>query len=115
MPYAPQKEFGASTESDADELKRVLLEGNPYFLAVTFAVSILHSLFDVLAFKNDIGFWRNKKSVEGLSVRTVVINCFCQVRTLDLLLTRILLVLSWLLPGSSLGIRVHVPALLCTC
>lgn len=75
-----QKEFGASNDGDADELKRVLLEGNPYFLAITFVVSLLHSVFDVLAFKNDIGFWRNKKSVEGLSVRTVVINCFCQVR-----------------------------------
>lgn len=66
-------------DGESDELKRVLLEGNPIFLAITFAVSMLHSVFDVLAFKNDIGFWRNKKSVEGLSVRTVGINCFCQV------------------------------------
>ena len=58
----------------------MLLEGNPYFLAVTVFVSVLHSVFDMLAFKNDIGFWRNKKSVEGLSVRTVGINCACQVR-----------------------------------
>ena len=57
----------------------MLLEGNPYFLAVTVFVSVLHSVFDMLAFKNDIGFWRNKKSVEGLSVRTVGINCACQV------------------------------------
>ena len=58
----------------------MLLEGNPYFLALTFAVSLLHSVFDVLAFKNDIGFWKGKKNVEGLSVRTILINCFCQVR-----------------------------------
>ena len=58
----------------------MLLEGNPYFLAVTVFVSLLHSVFDMLAFKNDIGFWRNKKSVEGLSVRTVGINCACQAR-----------------------------------
>ena len=57
----------------------MLLEGNPYFLAITFFVSILHSVFDMLAFKNDIGFWRGKKNVEGLSVRTVAINCVCQV------------------------------------
>ena len=55
------------------------MEGNPYFLGITFFVSILHSVFDMLAFKNDIGFWRGKKNVEGLSVRTVGINCVCQV------------------------------------
>lgn len=79
---AVQRDMGMQADGESDELKRVLLEGNPIFLAITFAVSMLHSVFDVLAFKNDIGFWRNKKSVEGLSVRTVGINCFCQVRTL---------------------------------
>ena len=79
MRCAAQRSFGAQADGESDELKRVLLEGNPYFLAVTVFVSILHSVFDMLAFKNDIGFWRNKKSVEGLSVRTVGINCACQV------------------------------------
>lgn len=32
--------------------QRVFLEGNPYLLAVTMAVSVLHSFFDMLAFKN---------------------------------------------------------------
>ena len=66
-------------DGESDELKRVLLEGNPIFLGLTFFVSLLHSVFDFFAFKNDIGFWKNKKSVEGLSVRTIGINCFCQV------------------------------------
>ncbi|KAK9812617.1 hypothetical protein WJX72_000698 [[Myrmecia] bisecta] len=73
-----QKNFGAMADGESDEFKRVLIEGNPYLLALTFAVSLLHSVFDMLAFKNDIGFWKNKKSVEGLSVRTILINCFCQ-------------------------------------
>ena len=68
-------------EGESDEFKRVLLEGNPIFLALTCAVSLLHSVFDFFAFKNDIGFWKNKKSVEGLSVRTIAINCFCQVQS----------------------------------
>ena len=75
-----QRDFGAQADGESDELKRVLLEGNPYFLGITFFVSILHSVFDMLAFKNDIGFWKGKKNVEGLSVRTVGINCVCQVR-----------------------------------
>jgi hypothetical protein len=32
--------------------QRVFLEGNPYLLAVTMAVSLLHTVFDFLAFKN---------------------------------------------------------------
>ena len=56
----------------------MLLEGNPVLLVVTGAVSLLHTVFDMLAFKNDIGFWRQNKSMEGLSARTVVFNAACQ-------------------------------------
>ena len=31
-------------EGDTDEFKRVLLEGNPFFLGLTFCVSMLHSV-----------------------------------------------------------------------
>lgn len=74
-----QQSWGAMGDGESDEFKRVLLEGNPIFLGLTFFVSLLHSVFDFFAFKNDIGFWKNKKSVEGLSVRSIAINCFCQV------------------------------------
>ena len=79
-PHGAQKNMGAMADGESDEFKRILLEGNPVLLAVTFAVSLLHSVFDMLAFKNDIGFWKNKKNVEGLSVRTILINCVCQAR-----------------------------------
>jgi len=36
-------------------------------------------LFDMLAFKNDVAFWKENKSLEGLSLRTIVINTFFQV------------------------------------
>ncbi|KAK4394288.1 Cleft lip and palate transmembrane protein 1 [Sesamum angolense] len=55
---------------------RVFLEGNPYLLAVTMVVSVLHSIFDFLAFKNDIQFWNKNKSMEGLSAKSVVVNFF---------------------------------------
>lgn len=32
--------------------QRVFLEGNPYLLGITMVVSMLHSVFDFLAFKN---------------------------------------------------------------
>ncbi|XP_063235819.1 putative lipid scramblase CLPTM1 isoform X2 [Bacillus rossius redtenbacheri] len=69
---------GLAEESDEDQdtLKEALLETSPYLLALTVAVSILHNVFELLAFKNDIQFWNNRKSLEGLSVRSVFFNVF---------------------------------------
>ena len=78
--FQVQQSWGAMNDGEPDELKRVLTEGNPYFLALTMFVSMLHSVFDALAFKNDIGFWKGKQDVAGLSVRTIGFNAVCQVR-----------------------------------
>ncbi|KAL9313943.1 hypothetical protein ACSQ67_019395 [Phaseolus vulgaris] len=72
------RNYGSMLEGEADELKRVFLEGNPYLLAITMVVSLLHSVFDFLAFKNDIQFWNKNKSMEGLSAKTVVVSFVCQ-------------------------------------
>ncbi|KAM0940210.1 hypothetical protein DsansV1_C19g0161481 [Dioscorea sansibarensis] len=76
--FQMHRSYGSMLEGEADELKRVFLEGNPYLLVVTMVVSLLHSFFDMLAFKNDIQFWNKNKSMEGLSARSVVVNFFCQ-------------------------------------
>lgn len=67
---------GVESDEDQDSLKETLLETNPYLLGITIAISILHSIFELLAFKNDIQFWNNRKSLEGLSVRSVFFNVF---------------------------------------
>ncbi|XP_030383372.1 cleft lip and palate transmembrane protein 1 homolog [Scaptodrosophila lebanonensis] len=69
---------GGAEESDEDQdsLKETLLDTNIYLLGLTVAVSILHSLFELLAFKNDIQFWNNRQSLEGLSVRSVFFGVF---------------------------------------
>lgn len=41
-----------STGGELDEVKRMLVETNPYLLALTVIVSCLHSAFEMLAFKN---------------------------------------------------------------
>lgn len=76
--FAMQRKMGMQSDGESDEVKRVFLEGNPVLLAITMVVSALHTVFDMLAFKNDIGFWKDNKSMEGLSARTVLINAFCQ-------------------------------------
>ena len=66
------------TESDLDEMKELFTGTDWKWLAMTFAVSILHSWFAFLAFKNDIGFWKKKSNLEGLSVRTQWSSFVCQ-------------------------------------
>lgn len=76
--FRNQEATGTSTKRDTDSMKRLFIETNPYLLAITVAVSLLHSLFDFLAFKNDVSFWKNQKSLAGLSLRTIVLNTFFQ-------------------------------------
>uniref|UniRef100_K1R4I6 Cleft lip and palate transmembrane protein 1-like protein n=1 Tax=Magallana gigas TaxID=29159 RepID=K1R4I6_MAGGI len=69
-------DFVEESDEDQDSLKTTVLETNPYLLALTVIISIVHSVFEFLAFKNDIQFWKNRKSLEGLSVRSVFFNVF---------------------------------------
>lgn len=49
---SPSSAMGGMSSSELDEVKRMFLETNPILLAVTIGVSLLHSLFEMLAFKN---------------------------------------------------------------
>merc|ERR1712176_988446 len=76
--YEQQSQWGMQSSDENDEMRRLLMESNPYFLGITVFVTMLHTLFDFLAFKNDIQFWQKTESVKGLSVRTIFLNCVCQ-------------------------------------
>lgn len=67
---------GEEQDEEQDTVKELLLETSPYLLGLTVSISVLHSIFELLAFKNDIQFWNNRKSLEGLSVRSVFFNVF---------------------------------------
>jgi uncharacterized membrane protein len=69
-------ELFEESDADQDTIKQALLETSPVLLGVTIFVSILHTILELLAFKNDIQFWRTRKSLEGLSVRSVLFNIF---------------------------------------
>ncbi|RIB26894.1 cleft lip and palate transmembrane protein 1-domain-containing protein [Gigaspora rosea] len=71
--------IGGDAHSEFDEIKRMLKETNPILLGVTFIVSLLHSVFEFLAFKNDISHWRKKDEMTGVSVRSILLNIFFQV------------------------------------
>lgn len=70
-----------SSETETEEIKRMFLETHPVLLAVTVCVTLLHSIFDFLAFKNDVAFWKENRSLEGLSLRSILLNSFFQAVT----------------------------------
>ncbi|KAJ3400223.1 hypothetical protein HDV05_001218, partial [Chytridiales sp. JEL 0842] len=76
--FKMQTKMMGSDEREVEQIKSMFLDTNPVLLAVTIAVSILHSIFDFLAFKNDIQFWQNKKDLDGLSFRTILMNVSTQ-------------------------------------
>ncbi|SJL13942.1 uncharacterized protein ARMOST_17393 [Armillaria ostoyae] len=64
-----EKQQGSAANAEIDEVKRMLLETNPWFLGLTGLVSVPHVLFEMLAFKSDVSHWRQKKEMVGVSVR----------------------------------------------
>jgi hypothetical protein len=59
-------------DNDLDDVKSIFTDTNFFLLILTVFVSVFHILFDILAFKNDISFWRNKKDMVGLSMTGVL-------------------------------------------
>ncbi|KAG2138070.1 cleft lip and palate associated transmembrane protein [Suillus bovinus] len=100
------KQQGGGAGAELDEVKRMLTETNPWFLGLTGLVSILHVIFEMLAFKSDVSHWRQRKELVGVSVR-IITNVFVQ--------TVVLLYLidnnentSWMiLMGSGMGVVIE--------
>ncbi|CAH2050127.1 unnamed protein product, partial [Iphiclides podalirius] len=66
------------SEKDVDDVKGIFEDTNLYLLSATVLIASFHLLFDFLAFKNDVSFWRRKRSLAGLSARTVLWRAFSQ-------------------------------------
>jgi hypothetical protein len=62
-------EWGLS--SDMDQMKKMISETNFYLLILTMVVSLAHMVLEMLAFKNEIHFWKDRESVKGISVRSL--------------------------------------------
>ncbi|GMF34300.1 unnamed protein product [Phytophthora lilii] len=70
--FTSQEQMGVPS-SDLDALRSMVTDTHPILLAVTMSVSLLHLLFDWLAFRHDVSYWRAKgDNVVGVSLRAMV-------------------------------------------
>uniref|UniRef100_A0A0N5B410 Lipid scramblase CLPTM1L n=1 Tax=Strongyloides papillosus TaxID=174720 RepID=A0A0N5B410_STREA len=69
------KDLGFS-EKDFDDVKNIFTNVNIYYLSLIITVCTVHIVADILSFKNDISFWRNKKDMKGMSTKVLIWNCF---------------------------------------
>ena len=61
--------------TDCYELRR-------YLLTATMVVSLLHLIFEFLAFKNDVAFFNNtdtEKLNQYISIQSIIVGIFCQI------------------------------------
>ncbi|XP_056142669.1 lipid scramblase CLPTM1L-like [Lampris incognitus] len=68
------RQFGF-TEENIDEIKEALVGSNLYLLVLTALVTVLHLICEFLALKNDISFWSKKRSMVGMSRKSVLWRC----------------------------------------
>ncbi|EAX99485.1 cisplatin, putative [Trichomonas vaginalis G3] len=57
-----------------NKIKRIILETPLYILVFTAVCTILHSIFQYMAFEHDIKFWAKRKNFHGVSMGTVLNN-----------------------------------------
>lgn len=64
--------------SEVDMVKLTLLENSPWYLGLTVGVSLLHSLFEFLAFSSEVSHWRKKDNMAGVSLGSILTNVIVQ-------------------------------------
>ena len=68
LPSGPESE-------EPENFRQMFTDTSPWLLGLTLAVTIVHTLIDVLAFRHDILFWKSRQSMEGLSAKYVAGVC----------------------------------------
>jgi hypothetical protein len=80
--WSVQGDWGLTdTQRDSFMFKRLCIDTNPYLLGFSGVFLLLHTFISLLAFKNDIQFWRKNESMQGLSARSMVVSFICQAIT----------------------------------
>ncbi|XP_063901681.1 lipid scramblase CLPTM1L-like [Zophobas morio] len=67
------------SELDIEAIGDLFTRYNPAVLFLTLFVSLVHLLFDFLAFKNDVVYWKKRKNLRGISSRAVLLEAVTEV------------------------------------
>ncbi|CAJ1960989.1 unnamed protein product [Cylindrotheca closterium] len=62
---------------DLDEIRYLLQDEKLYRFALTQVISYIHIWVDYLAFRDEIGFYRGKENMSGVSSSTVILRFIC--------------------------------------
>lgn len=73
-----QKDIGF-TDKDIDDVRHMISNTSISLLAVTMLASMLHLLFEFLAYHSDVTFWKENESLAGLSSRALLTDLISQV------------------------------------
>uniref|UniRef100_A0A671SEN4 Lipid scramblase CLPTM1L n=1 Tax=Sinocyclocheilus anshuiensis TaxID=1608454 RepID=A0A671SEN4_9TELE len=108
------KHFGFS-EQNLDEIKAMFVESGLHVLALSVLVPAFHLSFEIFAFKNDIRFWQEKKSllwkvkkVLALSPKFHVIGSNCSFTWTFSLLAQAMKFLSYLMYPLCIKVKIKV-------
>merc|ERR1719317_17760 len=66
-------------EEDMEEVLQLFNPDRLYTLAFTYFISFAHTILSILAFKNDVGFWKGRENMEGLSQKAIIGEAVCSV------------------------------------
>lgn len=73
-----QQELGIIKESNMDGIRQLLVDTDPRLLCATAIASILHTIFNFLAFSSDVSFFQQHTEFDGISLRSLLTNCVFQ-------------------------------------
>ncbi|KAI0921653.1 hypothetical protein AcW1_004436 [Taiwanofungus camphoratus] len=102
---AAKQQGGSGAE--LDEIKRMFVETNPWFLGLTGLVSVLHMVFEMLAFSSDVTHWRKKEELVGVSLRSIATNIVVQIIILLYLIDNNEQTSWMILMGSGVGVLIE--------
>ncbi|CAO1626649.1 unnamed protein product [Sympodiomycopsis kandeliae] len=64
---------------EIDMVKSTLMNTSPWYLGLMLVVTLLHMLFEFLAFSTDVKHWKSKENMAGVSVGSIFTNIATQI------------------------------------
>ncbi|KAI4838492.1 CLPTM1 domain-containing protein [Plasmodium brasilianum] len=77
--FSFQNLTNATANKEINMMKKILMTTNIYMLIFSAIFILLHSIFSFFAFKNDMQFWYQNESMEGLSALSVITTFVCDI------------------------------------